>query len=142
MIFIVIFRAVTLFSLIGGCQNSAGFCCNRHQCTCEKKRVKSQVFFKRNLALEFWCLGHIFCCAQFKTVTCQHLLTGKFQGRFYRILDKLARRAKPIRIIGGSDNQRPDYWSSTVLALERPAIVVGWGYLLGSIRQSNGATTD
>jgi len=32
----------------------------------------------------------------------------------YRILDKFTRRAKPIRIIGDPDNQRPDKWSFSV----------------------------
>jgi len=34
--------------------------------------------------------------------------------KFCRIRDKFTRRAKPIRIIGCPDTQRPDKWSSTV----------------------------
>jgi hypothetical protein len=30
------------------------------------------------------------------------------------------RRAKPVRMIGDPDNQRPDNWSSTAFVLEQP----------------------
>ena len=43
------------------------------------------------------------------------LITGNFEAsQFWRILDKFTRRAKPIRIIDGPDNQLPDNWNSTV----------------------------
>jgi len=43
-------------------------------------------------------------------------ITGNFKASYFsRILDKFSRTAKPIRIIGGPDNQRPDKLSSTVL---------------------------
>jgi hypothetical protein len=43
-------------------------------------------------------------------------ITGNFKASYFcRILNKFTGRAKPIRIIGNSDNQRPDKRSSTVL---------------------------
>jgi hypothetical protein len=38
-----------------------------------------------------------------------------FKARYFcRTLDKFTQRAKPIRITGDPNNQRPDKWSSTV----------------------------
>ena len=43
-------------------------------------------------------------------------MSGNFKTcYFFRNHDKFTRKAKPIRIIGYPDNQRPDYWSFTVL---------------------------
>ena len=43
-------------------------------------------------------------------------ITGNLMASsFCRILDKFFRRAKPIRIIGDYDNQRPNQWSSSPL---------------------------
>ena len=44
---------------------------------------------------------------------------------FRRILDNVTRRAKPIRIIGSPDNQRPDYWSSAILCIGRLIVFSG-----------------
>ena len=44
-------------------------------------------------------------------------ITGNFKANhFCRLLDKLTRRAKPIRIIGDPDNQRPVNWNCAVLS--------------------------
>jgi hypothetical protein len=40
---------------------------------------------------------------------------GTFKARYFcRTLDKFTQRAKPIRITGDPNNQRPDKWSSAV----------------------------
>jgi hypothetical protein len=51
-------------------------------------------------------------------------MTGNFNGiKFCGTLDNFTRRAKPTRMFGDTENQRPDKWSSSVL--RKPKLAIG-----------------
>jgi hypothetical protein len=51
------------------------------------------------------------------TLYCTWSDNRQFQDKFCGLLNIFIRRAKMIRIIGYTDNQRPDKWSSTVIII-------------------------
>jgi hypothetical protein len=55
-------------------------------------------------------------------------MTCNFKANlFYRILDKTARWAKPVGIIGDPSNQRPDTWNYAVLTMSERKCQGGGG---------------